>query len=153
MICPKCNHEIEDGSIFCRKCGTSLVNKPTTETTQSFGNYQSVTPPQQFYTKPTQAPGEGMGAWFLTFFLALFGAAIAFNHYDGGAGSTLMAKLFGYALLVAALVLSFIWDAKNPSKAKYAKRGALIGLALGLGIHIVNNLNTIATAFSILSNY
>ena len=35
MICPKCNHEIEDGAMFCRHCGSSMNPVPEKESNTS----------------------------------------------------------------------------------------------------------------------
>ena len=35
MICPKCNHENEDGALFCRHCGSSMNPVPEKESNTS----------------------------------------------------------------------------------------------------------------------
>lgn len=196
MICPNCKNEIEDGSIFCRKCGSKLpeaervqsteatTRQATGEITAEYSNATinlqgaAPTPIKPKSTNPLLKPcricGELIscnadacphcgepdnrvkperkvytGTWVFNFILCLLGSGLGFSYQSSE--SAILIKLVGYALMICSLIFDFKVDKSEPDAAKYAKRGSLVGLGIGIALVIINNLNIFAAMYTSMS--
>ena len=138
MFCVHCGNELEEGALFCTKCGQKIEAAEETVVFDEVATPEEVTP---VYESPVDAKErnlKGITALILAIFGAVF-AEVAFavlGYYTGIYGSLniagqeemFMTLLAFYPMTLAALVLTCV--AKGIAKKVGKKYGSIKGAAL-----------------------
>ena len=115
MICPTCNKQVPDDSVFCTFCGNHLLPKPQGQTYNTGSSYSYQQPSYHQSMRP-QIDDAGCLALFLSF----------------------VSPLIGLALYV-------IWRDYRPNSAKTCLVVALVSLAISVVAGIIMAIVSIAT--------
>ena len=138
MFCVHCGNELEEGALFCTKCGQKIEAAEETVVFDEVATPEEVTPVDAKERKKYESPVKGITALILAIFGAVF-AEVAFavlGYYTGIYGSLniagqeemFMTLLAFYPMTLAALVLTCV--AKGIAKKVGKKYGSIKGAAL-----------------------
>ncbi|SHL62673.1 zinc-ribbon domain-containing protein [Fibrobacter sp. UWOV1] len=97
MFCSKCGNELQEGQVFCPKCGTSVkvfseVHKSESKVSpladESLAKSQKVNPFGDEFYEPRKKRGNGNMAWIILIIAIIIACIIGINDKSAGSSQT-----------------------------------------------------------------